>query len=85
MLHKAPYDHRQDGRAQTLLLRGCPLPAAIPNLSAWTMTRVATAGGPAYGQAMTGLGVLLAVVLGSAAGLTLYGRLEGDYLRVGPF
>ena len=68
-LHRAPYDHRQDGRAQTLLLRGCPLPGATSNLSAWTMTRVATVGGRAYGQAMTGLGILFAVVLGSAAGL----------------
>ncbi|MGH6834769.1 MAG: histidine kinase dimerization/phospho-acceptor domain-containing protein [Methylocella sp.] len=68
----APFDRRQDGRSQTLLLHACPLPGPIPHLSAWTMTRVVTAGGRAYVQAMAGLGVLLVVVLGSAAWL---GRL----------
>jgi len=68
-LHKAPYEHRQEGRSQMLLVHACPLPGAVPALSAWTMTRVNMTGGRAYGQAMTGLGILLAVVLGSAAWL----------------
>jgi signal transduction histidine kinase len=65
-------DRRRDSRSQALLLRACPLPGPIPHLSAWTMARVMTAGGGAYVQAMAGLGVLLVVVLGSAAWL---GRL----------
>jgi signal transduction histidine kinase len=63
------YNRRQEGRAQTLLLHACPLPGPVPQLAAWTMARVTTAGGRAYLQAMTGLGVLLIVVLGSAAWL----------------
>ncbi|MGH8323259.1 MAG: sensor histidine kinase, partial [Steroidobacteraceae bacterium] len=74
----APFDRRQDGRSQTLLLHACPLPGPIPHLSAWTMTRVVTAGGRAYLQAMAGLGVLLVVVLGSAAWL---GRLLLSWSR----
>jgi signal transduction histidine kinase len=66
------FDRRQNGRSQTLLLRACPLPGAIPRLAAWTMARVPTIGGHAYVQAMAGLGVLMVVVLGSAAWL---GRL----------
>jgi signal transduction histidine kinase len=66
-LHGVPYDRRSEGRAQTLLLRGCPIISAQPGLVAWTMTRFATIGGRAYGQAMAGLGILMAVVLGSAA------------------
>jgi signal transduction histidine kinase len=71
-LSKASFDRRQDGRTQTLLLHACPLAGAIPHLSAWTMARVVTVGGRAYVQAMAGLGVLMVVVLGSAAWL---GRL----------
>jgi hypothetical protein len=47
-LNNASFDRRQDGRSQTLLLRACPLPGAIPHLSAWTMARVVTVGGRAY-------------------------------------
>jgi signal transduction histidine kinase len=71
-LDGVPVDRRRDGRLQALLLHACPLPGLIPHLSAWTMTRVVTAGGRAYVQAMAGLAVLLVVVLGSAAWL---GRL----------
>ncbi|UPJ50105.1 HAMP domain-containing histidine kinase [Bradyrhizobium sp. 200] len=71
-LDGAPYDRRREGRAQTLLLHACPLPGPIAGLSAWTMARVPTTGGQAYIQAMAGLGLLLFVVLGSAAWL---GRL----------
>jgi signal transduction histidine kinase len=71
-LDGAPFDRRREGRAQTLLLHACPLPGPISGLSAWTMARVPTTGGQAYLQAMAGLGLLLFVVLGSAAWL---GRL----------
>jgi signal transduction histidine kinase len=71
-LDGAPVDRRQVGRAQTLLLHACPLPGSAPQLAAWTMARVPTAGGRAYIQAFAGLGVLLVVVFGSAVGL---GRL----------
>ena len=77
-LTNASVDRRQDGRSQTLLLRACPLPGAIPHLSAWTMARVVTVGGRAYVQAMAGLAVLMVVVLGSAAWL---GRLLLDWSR----
>jgi signal transduction histidine kinase len=65
----ATYNRRQDGRLQTLLLHACPLPGPVPQLAAWTMARVTTAGGRTYLQSMAGLGVLLIVVLGSAAWL----------------
>jgi signal transduction histidine kinase len=68
----APVDRRKDSRSQVLLLRACPMPGAVPHLAAWTMARVVTTGGRAYVQAIAGLGVLLVVVLGSAAWL---GRL----------
>jgi signal transduction histidine kinase len=67
-----PVDERQETRSQVLLLHACPLPGPIPQLAAWTMTRVTTAGGRGYGQAVAGLAVLLVVLLGSAAWL---GRL----------
>ena len=48
---------------QVLLLTACPLRGPIPQLTAWTMTRVVTFAGRAYQQLMAGLGVLLAAVL----------------------
>jgi hypothetical protein len=74
----APFERRKDSRSQTLLLHSCPLPGPIPHLVAWTMTRVTTAGGRAFAQAMAGLGILLAVVLGSA---TWLGRLLFSWSR----
>jgi hypothetical protein len=65
----ASFDRRQEGRTQTLLLHACPLAGAVPRLSAWTMTRIATVGGQAYVEAMAGLGILMLVMLGSAAWL----------------
>jgi signal transduction histidine kinase len=56
--------------SQTLLLTACPLSGPIPQLTAWTMTRVVTFAGRAYGQLMMGLTVLLATVLTAAALLT---------------
>jgi signal transduction histidine kinase len=67
-------DHSQStryaSRSQTLVLAACPLSGPIPHLTAWTMTRVVTFAGRAYGQLMMGLSVLLATVLATAALLT---------------
>jgi signal transduction histidine kinase len=62
-------DRHQEARLQILLLRACPLPGPIPKLAGWTMTRVMTTGGRAYGLAMGGLSVLLLVLAGSAGWL----------------
>jgi signal transduction histidine kinase len=48
---------------QVLVLAACPLRGPIPQLTAWTMTRVVTFAGRAYQQLMAGLGVLLAAVM----------------------
>ena len=61
---------RYDAPSQVLLLTACPLPGPIPNLTAWTMTRVVTLAGSGYRLLMTGLGVLFAAVLAAAALLT---------------
>lgn len=77
-LDGVPVDRRRDTRSQVLLLHACPLTGPIPHLSAWTMARVVSAGGRSYIEAMAGLGVLLLVVLGSAAWL---GRLLLGWTR----
>lgn len=77
-LDGVPVDRRRDTRSQVLLLHGCPLAGPIPHLSAWTMARVISTGGRSYIEAMAGLGVLLVVVLGSAAWL---GRLLFGWTR----
>ncbi|WP_434724737.1 sensor histidine kinase [Mesorhizobium sp. RIZ17] len=82
-------ERRQEARSQVLLLRACPLPGPIPDLAGWTMTRVVTTDGRAYGLAMGGLSVLLVVLAGSATwlGYLLLGwssrlkRLEGALAR----
>jgi signal transduction histidine kinase len=61
---------RTTAPSQTLLLTACPLAGPIPELTAWTMTRVSTFAGRAYGQLMAGLAVLLATVLAAAVLLT---------------
>jgi signal transduction histidine kinase len=53
---------RYQAATQVLLIAACPLRGPIPQLTAWTMTRVATFAGRAYQQLMAGLGVLLAAV-----------------------
>jgi signal transduction histidine kinase len=53
--------------SQTQLLTACPLSGPIPNLTAWTMTRVTTFAGRAYAQLMTGIAVLLVSVVAAAA------------------
>ncbi len=60
------------GRSQTLLVQACPLNGPIPNLSAWTMTRVVTAAFEGYDQLKTGLIVLFACV---ASAVILLARL----------
>lgn len=68
-LDGVPFDRHRESRTQVLLLHACPLSGPIPHLSAWTMARVISASGRSYIEAMAGLGVLLVVVLGSAAWL----------------
>jgi signal transduction histidine kinase len=68
-INAAPAARRIDARSQSLFVRACPLAGPIPHLAAWTMTRVVTAGGRTYLLAAGGLGLLLLVVLGSAAWL----------------
>jgi signal transduction histidine kinase len=58
--------NRYEARSQTLVIAACPLPGPIPNLTAWTMTRVFTFAGRGYWQLMAGLGVLLATVVAAA-------------------
>ena len=53
---------RYDASSQILLLTACPLPGAVPGLTAWTMTRVLTFAGSGYRQLMAGLGILLVTV-----------------------
>ena len=53
---------------QTLVLHACPLRGPIPELTGWTMTRVFASAG--LDALRLGLGVLLALVLGIAGGLT---------------
>ena len=57
---------RQAGPSQTLLVYACPLPGALQGVTAWTMTRVFTSGGPAYNRLLIGLSVLALTVFGSA-------------------
>jgi signal transduction histidine kinase len=57
---------RQSGQSQTLLVHACRLPGPLQGMTAWTMTRVFTAGGPAYNQLLVGLAVLALTIFGSA-------------------
>lgn len=66
-----PVQWKRDARSQVLLIQGCPFPADSER-AAWTMTRVITIGGRPFLLATTGLGLLLIVLLGSAA---LLGRV----------
>jgi signal transduction histidine kinase len=61
-----PASNRYTAPSQTLLLTACPLAGPIPDLTAWTMTRVTTFAGHAYRQLMAGLTVLLGTVLVAA-------------------
>lgn len=48
-------DQVQKSRSQTLVVHACPLAGPLPELAAWTMTRVYTWTGPAYDRLRTGL------------------------------
>src|SRR5262249_60183273 len=61
-----PLTMRQTTRSQVLLLHACPIAGPLPNVTAWTMTRVFTGQGPAYNQLLIGLTVLAVTGLGSA-------------------
>jgi signal transduction histidine kinase len=61
-----PLTMRQTTRSQVLLLHACLIAGPLPNVTAWTMTRVFTGQGPAYNQLLIGLTVLAVTVLGSA-------------------
>ncbi|NPV23351.1 sensor histidine kinase [Bradyrhizobium aeschynomenes] len=61
---------RTAGRSQTLIVHGCPLRGPLENITAWTMTRAATAEGPAYTHLLAGLLVLALTLLGSALWLS---------------
>jgi signal transduction histidine kinase len=61
-------DQRVALRSQTLLLHACPLAGSIPQLTAWTMTRVQVTAG--YSPLGLGLGTLLALMVGMSAMLT---------------
>jgi signal transduction histidine kinase len=61
-----PVSNRYLTPSQTLVISACPLAGPIPELSAWTMTRVTTFAGRAYEQLMAGLAILLATVLAAA-------------------
>ena len=58
-----PASRQYRAPTQMLVLAACPLRGPIPQLTAWTMTRVVTFAGRAYQQLMAGLGVLLAAVM----------------------
>jgi signal transduction histidine kinase len=66
-MEERPVSNSYPTPSQTLVIAACPLPGPIPELSAWTMTRVTTFAGRAYEQLMAGLAILLATVLAAAA------------------
>ncbi|WP_024508565.1 HAMP domain-containing sensor histidine kinase [Bradyrhizobium sp. ARR65] len=64
-----PAGLRQPSRSQTLLVHACPLRGPLQGATAWTMTRVFSAAGPAYTQLLAGLIVLALTIFGSAVWL----------------
>ncbi|WP_245442930.1 histidine kinase dimerization/phospho-acceptor domain-containing protein [Methylobacterium terrae] len=87
-----PAATRRASRTQTLVMQGCPLRGPIQGATAWTMARVYTDQGRAYGQLLAGFGFLAATVLGSALFLgrlllvlgRRIARLEGQLGRDAP-
>jgi signal transduction histidine kinase len=61
-----PITVRQTGQSQVLIVHACPLVGPLPELTAWTMTRVFVGQGRAYNQFLLGLAALSVTVLGSA-------------------
>lgn len=72
-------DRRVASRAQTLLLRACPLGGPIAGLTAWTMTRVQAAQG--FQPLQLGLGVLLALMVLMSAWLGRTLLVWGRHVR----
>jgi Na+/H+ antiporter NhaD/arsenite permease-like protein len=56
-----PVERRSASQEQNLLLSACPLPGAIPHLTAWTMTRVEAV--PEYDRLRLGLSALLGFMI----------------------
>ncbi len=81
ILDGAPSSQRLDAGRRVVLATACPLRVAVPHLAGWTLVRVETAGGSAFLRAAAGLGILLAVLLASAAWLGLKLRFWGVRLR----
>jgi hypothetical protein len=73
-----PAIRRYAATTEVRLMAACPLRGPIPQLSAWTMTRVVTFAGRAYQQLMAGLGVLLGAI---AAAVILLLRLTVSWSR----
>jgi signal transduction histidine kinase len=65
-----PVTIRQTGQSQVLVLRACPLPGPLADVTAWTMTRAFTGQGRAYNQLLIGLVLLGLTVFGSAIWLS---------------
>jgi signal transduction histidine kinase len=61
-----PVTVQQIGRSQVLVVHGCPLVGLLPEVTAWTMTRVFVGQGRAYNQLLAGLALLTFTVFGSA-------------------
>jgi signal transduction histidine kinase len=53
------------GTRETVVLTACPVTTPDAHLGAWTMARIAVAGGKAYDEVTRGLGLLLLFVIGS--------------------
>jgi signal transduction histidine kinase len=66
-----PIDRTKPARSQTLVLHACPLAGVMPELSAWTMTRVLTWTGPAYDRLRWGLALTAFTVVTSTLLLAL--------------
>ncbi len=81
VLDGAAATERADAGSRVVLAAACPLPVAVPHLAGWTLLRVETAGGSAYLQAAGGLGILVVVLLASAAWLGVRLRFWGARLR----
>ena len=56
---------RLDAASQTLLVASCPMSGPIPNLAAWTMTRVHSFAGRTYDHLIAGLAILSIAVVGA--------------------
>jgi signal transduction histidine kinase len=67
----ASVEKTQPGRSQALIVHACPLPGVLPELTAWTMTRVYTWIGPAYDRLRWSLALTAFTVVTSTLLLAL--------------